>query len=202
MRGRTGTTGRWTCLLWTRHSKNSFPGKIAFNTPDRVPLGKSRVIEAKLSTNMPSDVLLAQLSEAGAKESASIKVSDRMIATLIGGGAFDVSPSGPQQQFVSKKELTTWTWVVTPKQSGTQILTLSFDAVLSVDGKDGTRTINTFKRKIEIDVPWPETPSEWLVLLKGWFDNIHWIWLTILVPLGLWLWNKFRKKPAALADEV
>jgi hypothetical protein len=177
-------------------------GNIAFNTPDRIPLGKSRVIEAKLSTNVPPNVLLTQLSEAGAKESASIKVSDRMTATLIGGGAFDVLPSGPQQQFISKKEVTTWTWVVTPKQGGTQFLMLSFDAVLSVDGKDGMRTINTFKRKIQIDVPWPETPSEWFVLLKNWFENVSWFWLTILVPVGLWLWNKFRKKPAALADEV
>jgi hypothetical protein len=171
-------------------------GNIAFNTPDRIPLGKSQIIEAKLSTNMPPTVLLDQLNEAGAKVSASIKVADRMVARLDGGGAFDVSPSGPQQQFISKEQVTTWTWLVTPKQPGTQFLILSFDAVLTVDGKDGTRNINTFKRKIEIDVPWPGTLSEWFAFLKNWFENISWLWLTILVPAGLWLWNQLRKKPS------
>jgi hypothetical protein len=175
--------------------KKLISGNIAFNTPDRIPLGQSRIIEAKLSTNLPPKDLLAQLSEAGAKESASIQVSDRMIARLDGGGAFDVSPSGAQQQLISKQEVTTWTWVVTPKQRGTQYLILSFDAVLTVDGKDGTRNINTFKRKIEINVPWPETLSEWFKLLKEWFENISWFWLTILVPIGVWLWSKLRKKP-------
>jgi hypothetical protein len=118
-----------------------------------------------------------------------------MAATLNGGGAFDVSPPGPQQQLISKEQVTTWTWVVTPKQSGIQFLILSLDAVLNVDGKDGTRNINTFKRKIEIKVPWPETPSEWVTLLKKWFEDISWLWATILVAPGLWLLNKFRKKP-------
>jgi hypothetical protein len=126
---------------------------------------------ARQPRNWPLNSLLAkdgyakgEPSEAGAKESASIKVADRMAATLFGGGAFDVSPSGPQQQFISKEQVTTWTWVVTPKQSGTQVLILSFEALLTIDGKDGTRNINTFTRKIEIDVPWPSTPSEWFTL--------------------------------------
>jgi hypothetical protein len=124
-----------------------------------------------------------------------------MVAKLDGGAAFDVSPPGPQQQLISNEEVTTWTWLVTPKQSGTQVLILSFDAVLNVDGKDGTRTVNTFKKKIEIDVPWPETPSEWVALIKGWFENLSWLWLTILAPAGLWLWNKLRKKPSELGKK-
>jgi hypothetical protein len=46
-------------------------GNIAFNTPDHIPLGKSQIVKAKLSKNLPSNVLLKQLNEAGAKESAS-----------------------------------------------------------------------------------------------------------------------------------
>jgi hypothetical protein len=187
-------------------------GNIAFNVPDHIPLGKSQIIQAKLSTKLPKDLLLKQLSEAGAKESAGLKVADKMAATLTGGGAFDVSPSGPQEQLISDEEVTSWTWIITPKQQGTQILILSFDAVLMVDGTPGKRNINTFTRKIEIDVPWPQTPSEWFVLVKQWFENISWLWVTILVPFGalvVWAWNKLRKKPlqgltpdAAAKDEA
>jgi TIR domain len=179
-------------------------GNIAFNTPDHVRVGKSQIIEAKLSVNLPADVLIAQLRAAGAKESASMQVADRMIATLSGGSAFDVSPSGPQQQLISQQQMTSWTWLVTAKQPGTQYLILSFDAVLSVDGKEGTRNFNTFTKKIEVEVGWPETPGEWFALLKGskeGVENISWLWATIFVPLGalvLWLWNKIRKKPSPL----
>jgi hypothetical protein len=165
-----------------------FAGNIAFNTPGRARIGESQIIEAKLAVNIPPNILIAQLSEAGKKESASIAVADRMAATLYGGAAFDVSPSGPQPQFISHQQVTSWTWEVTPKQAGTQFLIMSLDAVLTVDGKEGTRNINTFKRRIEVEVAWPETPSEWFEWLKQWFENISWLWVTVLVParpLGL-----------------
>jgi hypothetical protein len=85
---------------------------------------------------------------------------------------------------------------VAAKQAGAQFLRLSFDAVLTVNGKEGTRDINTFTRKIEVEVAWPETPSEWFGWLKEWFENISWLWVTVLVPLGLWAWNRFWKKPS------
>jgi hypothetical protein len=40
----------------------------------------------------------------------------------------------------------------------------------------------------------PETPSEWFHWVKEWFENISWLWVTMLVPLGLWAWHRFWKK--------
>ncbi len=170
-------------------------GNIAFNTPEHVRLGKPQIVEAKLAVNFSGDELIAQLNEAGKKEKSPIQVADRMTATLSGGAAFDVSPSGTQQQFISHAQVTTWTWEVTAKQPGTQYLLLSVDAVLTIDGKEGTRNINTFKRTIEVEVAWPETTSEWFQWVKEWFENIAWLWATVLVPIGLWVWSRFRKKP-------
>jgi len=158
-------------------------------------VGKSRIIEAKLSVSIAPDALTKLVTEAGKKVSASLRVANRVSAMLSGGGAFDVSPSGPQQQFISHEQVTSWTWEVTPKQIGTQYLILSFDAVLTVEGKDGTRNINTFKRPIEVEVAWPETPSEWLDWAKKLFENLSWLWVTVLVPVALWIWNRFRRKP-------
>jgi len=169
-------------------------GNIAFNTPDSMTVGKSKIIEAKLSINLPVDDLIKQLTEVGKKESGSLQVADRMSVTLSGAGAFDVSPSGAQLQFISRQQVTTWTWEVTPKQTGKQFLILSFDVVLTIDGKDGTRNVNTFKRPIEVEVAWPETPGEWLEWFKNLFENLSWLWATVLLPVGLWIWNRFRKK--------
>jgi hypothetical protein len=157
--------------------------------------GIDEIIEAKLSVNLPAEDLIQQLSEAGKKESARIQVADRMSATLSGGGAFDVSPAGAQQQFISRQQVTTWAWEVTPKQVGTQYLILSFDAVLTVDGREGTRNIRTFTRPIQVEVAWPETSGEWFEWFKSWFENISWLWATILLPVGYWAWRHLRKKP-------
>ena len=182
-------------------------GNIAFNAPDHLRIGKPQIIEAKLAVNVPANVLITQLIEAGEKESASIAVADRMSAKLYGGAAFDVSPPDPQQQLISHQQVTSWTWEVTARQVGIQYLILSFDAILIVDGKEGTRNINTFKQKIMIEIGWPETPSEWFQWLKEWFENISWLWATVLVPLGLWAWNRFWKKspgtgPASVKNET
>jgi hypothetical protein len=170
-------------------------GNLAFNTPEHMSLRKSQIIEAKISVNLPADVLLRQLSEAGNKVSAGLLVADRMAATLSGGGAFDVSPSGPLEQLISHQQVTSWTWEVTPKEVGTQYLILSFDAMLTVGGKEGIRNINTFKRPIEVEVGWPETPDEWFQWFRTLFENISWLWVTLLVPVALWIWNRFRKPP-------
>lgn len=168
-------------------------GNVAFNNPEHMTVGRPRLVEAKLSTTLPPDELKAQLTEAGRIESAELTVGDRMSATLNGGAEFDISPSGPQVQWISEQQVTTWTWNVTPKMAGTQYLTLSFDAVITLSGKDANRNIRTLARQIEVDVGWPTTPSEWFDLSRKWFDTVNWLWASI-IPIGLVLvgwWRRF-----------
>jgi hypothetical protein len=94
-------------------------GNVAFNNPQRMTVSRARVVEVKLSTTLSIEELKALLSQAGNRETAGLEVGDRMSATLNGGAAFDISPSGPQTQPISQRQVTTWTWNVTPKASGT-----------------------------------------------------------------------------------
>jgi hypothetical protein len=123
-----------------------------------------------------------------------LQVSDKMSATLSGAGAFDISPSGPQVQLISHRDTTIWTWTITAKAAGTQFLILSFDAFLTIDGKEGTRTINTLTRKIDVQVGWPETPEEWLEYGKKLFEGVSWLWATILVPIAAYAVHFWRKR--------
>jgi hypothetical protein len=173
--------------------KKLISANVAFNTPDHMKVTKSQMIEAKLAVDMPSDVLITQLTKAGKKEVHSLSVADRMSATLDGGSAFEISPSGPQQQFISREQVTTWTWKVTPKQAGTQLLNLFFDVALTVDGKEGIRRVRSYTREIEVEVA-PAGLREWLEWLKKTFEDFAWLWATILVPAGLWIWNRISKK--------
>jgi hypothetical protein len=166
---------------------------VAFNVPEHMQVSKTRTIQAKLAVNITPDEHIAKLTESGTRESQPLLVSNQMSATLSGGGAFDISPSGPQTQWISSTQETSWSWEVTPKQQGTQKLTLAFDAHISVGGKEGTRTVNSLTRKIEVEVAWPDTPSERLKFVKGTGENLGWLWATILVPVVLFVANKVRK---------
>ncbi len=156
-------------------------------------LGKSQIIEAKLSVTKTPSALIAELTAGGVTQSATLQVSDKMAATLNGGDAFDVSPAGPQAQLISQVETTTWTWTVTPKLSGTQFLILSFDALITVNGQEGARTVNTLRKQIDVEVGWPETPGEWFDYAKSLVEDASWLWGTILVPIAALIIHRLRR---------
>jgi hypothetical protein len=181
-------------------------GYVGFNTPEKAHVGKQFIVEAKLSLRLPKEEIQVLIDEPGKREVESLKIAKRMVATLEGGLAFDISPSGPQQQWISERETSDWVWQVTPKTVGEQTLVLSFDAIISLDGKEDKRKFNTFKRRIDVDVGWPETWGEWLELTKKTGENISWIWVTLLIPVGgaIWAWIKRgeRSKAGSAIDDT
>jgi hypothetical protein len=169
-------------------------GNVAFATPDHATLGKSQIIEAKLSVAKTPSALMAEITAAGTKQVAALRVSDRMSATLNGGDAFDVSPAGPQTQLISEVETTSWTWTVTPKLAGAQFLVLTFDALITVDGKEGARTVNTLRKEIDVEIGWPDTVGGWFDYAKSLVADASWLWGTILVPVAAFAVHRWRRK--------
>lgn len=164
---------------------------VAFNTPSKARLGKDLRIVAKLSTKLPQETLAREVEGLGTPTVAPLKVSDRVIATLTGGGAFDISPAGPQEQAVSESELTEWSWLVTPKAAGEQTLILTFDAIIAPQGKDVRRTVRTLTQKINVEVGWPESAGEWIEFIKKQAETAQWISATVLAIGGAVLaWAK------------
>jgi hypothetical protein len=110
-----------------------------------------------------------------------------MSATLNGGSGFDVSPSGPQIQFISSNDTSVWAWTITAKTASPQFLILSFDAPLTIDGKEGSRNVNTLVKRIEVQVGWPETAQDWLDYGKRLFEGLNWLWaaaMRLVAALG------------------
>jgi len=157
---------------------------VAFNTPAVARVGKQVIVEAKLSTRLSASEVKVLIGEPGNVEVGTLKVSDRMLAILSGGSAFDVAPSGPQAQWASDKTPTGWTWQVTPKQVGEQILILSFEAVITINGKEDNRTVNTFKRSINVEVGWPQTFGEWLEWVRKTGEGLSYVWGLMIVTIG------------------
>jgi hypothetical protein len=83
-------------------------------------------------------------------------------------------------------------------------LILTFDAILTLNGKDSTRNVKTLTQPIEVEVGWPETGGEWFEFFKKWFENVSWLWATILVPVGIVLialWRRWTGQKKELAQE-
>lgn len=162
-------------------------GNIAFNTPHQAKLGESFSVELKLSPTKELEQVVKSIEEPGAVESARIRISEFMEAKLIGSG-FEITPVTSERQIVIKSEDTTWRWDVKPKDSGLQFLNLTVNAIIEDQGKERLRSVTTFKREIEINVSFAARISEFAQ------NNWQWLWATIIVPIGAWLWKRRKGK--------
>ena len=176
-------------------------GTVAFNTPDQMRLAHSQSIQASLGVKIPADTLVRSITANGTVTTATLKIGNRMQATLSGGSAFDITPAGPQPQFIGDRDVNTWEWTVTPSLEGAQELVLTFDALIDVDGVAGTHTIGTFRKAIKVVVGWPETPGEWADWFKNGVEYIGWFWTTLLLPAGLFV-RKWLRRPEPAAPRV
>jgi hypothetical protein len=133
-------------------------GNIAFKVPERLPLRQHATVVLLLSPTQNAAELIATLRQetaAGEKvESAErIQISGLMEAKLA-GPAFEIRAITPEEpQMVSRTEPTEWKWDVTPKQPGQQSLHLTINAIVKFDGANHPRTIRSFDRTIQVEVP-------------------------------------------------
>jgi len=179
---------------------------IVFDSPPTsMSVGKSTKIIARLSASLPRDDLVAQLTEAAQTEGqlseGSIKNGlmsvRRLLATLSIGG-FVVTPPEPEPALLSNP---TWSWDIVADRAVSGSPNQSLKAVLVINGKDTTFDIvyqphpSARPPMIKVEEGWPQTPTEWFEWFKNLFEKFSWLWGTILVPVGVWIWARLRKKP-------
>jgi hypothetical protein len=163
-------------------------GNIAFNVPDAMNLGDIETIVLLVSPALPVGTLQRMIEEKGTIEGhQGIRLSETMQARLIGNG---VTPITPEEQAVSGQEPTRWEWQVRAVDQNVQLLHLSLNAILRIEGESVPRTVQTFRKEIRVRV----TPGQRVAtFLKG---NWQWLWATILFPIGTWLWKRRQKQKA------
>lgn len=167
-------------------------GNIAFNVPPNMTLDKSEFIVLKLSLSQSPDNLKQILEGehvAGDIKTDRIKVDDNMQAILTGDG-FQITPVTAESLPISKQSTTEWKWDVRPLRSGVLRLHVVLNALVDVDGT-GKRPypIKSFDHEYRVDVPWQNKP---VFAFVG--NNWQWLWTTLIIPVGAWVWNRRRKK--------
>ena len=163
---------------------------LAFNVPKTIRLGSTAEIQLLISTEQTIRQLRAKITALGAKAGATIRVAPRMEARLTGLG-FKILENTPEVQAIGGPGPTEWTWDVEPNVSGTRQLHLTVSALITVDGKETPRTIETFDRVIQIHVTFMDR-------LSGFAGrNWEWLWTGIVIPLAGFLWRQ-RKRATRL----
>jgi len=160
---------------------------IAFNVPASLNLDEGSQVQLILSLTNTIAELKDAIAAAGEKQGASIKVSNRMEASLT-GYHFQITEITPKIQAVSSELPTHWRWEIHPKKTGLHNLHLTLTAHLEVDGQDTPRVITTFDKKIEVTV----TPGQ--QFSRFFSNNWQWLWAAVLVPLLTWYWQRKNVK--------
>ncbi len=154
-------------------------------------LGDTSVITLLLSRNATIRQLKKEITEAGKRQGARIKVSDQMHAKLTGVG-FKVQETTDEIQAVSSEDKTTWEWQIKATEAGRQSLILTLSPVILVNGKPSSHW-SSYKRTIDVRVD-PTTLSQRVSDFTT--NNWQWLWTAILIPtVGLIM--RQRKRRAA-----
>jgi len=161
-------------------------GNVAFNSPGKINIEDTVSIKVVLSPNETRAALMNRVDEPGEKIGESLQVSNLMEARLYGEG-FKIVAVTPERQAISSG-VTEWIWDVTPQSAGKRQLSLTIDALISVNGEVVPKTLRTFRKPIEVEV----THGQKL----GNFFSEHgkWVWTTLLVPLFGWVMAKRKVK--------
>ncbi len=167
-------------------------GALAFNAPDELNIEDSCEIQLLLSLSETVEALKRDIVAVGRKMGATVRVTDKMEAHLV-GDMFQITPITPEIQAVSRAQRTEWRWEVRPKQRGRHRLHLTLNAFVEVDGSSTPHTVRTFSKLIEVDV----TPAQSVRRFVE--TNWQWVWAAILVPLGGWAWKARKRKRAEKA---
>lgn len=163
------------------------PANIAFNTPSELHLDGQEAVQLLVSREQAIEELQKQIEAAGKTEGHQITVSDVMIATLTGLD-FDIERTSDARQPVASTGVTMWGWSVEPTEPGTRSLHLTLSALINVDGKEETYTVETFDRTWTVVVPWPDRVTGF----AG--ENWQWLWTAILLPLAALVWRRLRMR--------
>lgn len=171
----------------------SITSSIAYNAPQAMKLNETVTIELLLNPSVEPSTLATQITQEGQATTASIQVTPRMRAVLIPvpEGTFVIQPLHEDpEQFISSTETTKWSWDVTGKEAGTYTLTLVIYRLLTVDGIEDWRLVESYRSSIDVEV----TLTQRLLLLD-WKWIIGIIVTAVLIP-GFWRWVDQRKKQA------
>lgn len=168
-------------------------GRVAVGAPATLGLHESSRVELVLSSRLGDAELIGMLKPADVVTSDRVQVSPVMEATLT-SAAFSVREVSPRVQAVPPGGPAKWVWDVTASQAGKQALHLTLSGYVQVDGERTPVLTRELSREIRVTVSPHQQALEFLK------DNWQFLAGSILIPLAVAAWARYRRKKSGSAD--
>jgi 3',5'-cyclic AMP phosphodiesterase CpdA len=161
--------------------KQIFSGKILFNFPKKMAIGKTERIEVRIAPEASSNIK-SQLRGNGIPETENIKIGSFMNLRLISDKFYIEATSNPEQPIadldlpITNLNFTEWNWYVTPKDSGEHLLLLRITVVIKVPAY----------KDVAINYPVQEIPitvTSNPIYSTNNFLKQYWLWIGILIAI-------------------
>lgn len=171
--------------------------QLSFSAPDKMELGSTGSVELAIGGGKSQSELAELLDSAAKRDGQKVRIADRMEAHL-SSESFHITATTPDEQVVSTKEVTMWKWRIKAIELGSHTLSLSLNALLTIDGKNSTKSVKTFSKDISVQVT--SMPGVWAfvdtyrVYVGGFFT-------VVLIPLFVYF-LKGRKSKKNTSDET
>jgi len=179
--------------------QEALTGSIAYNAPQAMKLNEIATIELLLNPTLEPGVLATQITQAGEVVTASVEITPRMKAVLLqqSQDAFFIQPLHDNaEQLISTTETTKWSWDVTAKMGGVHRLTLVVYRLITVDGNDNWRIVESYRSDIDVEV---SMVQRFLMLDWKWIAGIL---VTALFIPAFWRWIDQRRSPTEPAPKT
>jgi len=163
-------------------------GQVLFNHPNEMEVKNPETVRVRIAQSLLED-LSHDLKAGGTTERNQIPVSASMLVQVYGVPYFDVKALSEQEQLITQKGFSEWSFTVTPLKRGTWPLHLVVSAVIHTPwGSDKFKTYPVKDEVIHVKVTLLGAVGDFLA------DNWQWLWTTILIPVALWGWGKVRRQ--------
>ena len=156
---------------------------IAFNIPTKRNIEDQFVVQLMVDLNKSTQELVQLINKPEVVVNTA-RVSKIVTAALI-APTFKVIKITSEEQVITT-ETTVWEWELIPTKVGPQEIKLTIDALINVDNTHATKHIKTFEQTIIIDITHKQ-------LLMQYINQYgQWVWTTLLLPLLMWSWKKYK----------
>lgn len=167
-------------------------GQMDIAYPDQIQIGESRPVALKIAPSpqltslktAPAPGKATDLPDLVFRFSSKVDVYPVMIAELRAVN-FDIDPKGQQKRiFRITGDTLTWNWLISPRSSGQQALTLELAIPVLIDGKPGELSTSVLQNtSLTIQVkPAPVSLTD--QILKSIADNAGAIIVAVLGLIG------------------
>ena len=168
---------------------------MVFIAPETTKLEKS--LETSLVIDMSKEVDKIQAELAGSNEkNEKIEIARIVVAKILAPDFEVIEVIKDGRQILDLKGPTEWRWTLTPKKLGEHKVNVTVSAVIEIGNDRAERLIKVFNQEVTVFV----TPAD---AAKYFFSkNWQWLWSTLILPFGIWFWNKKRKKSLISGDDA